>query len=147
MKNILVAVDFSDVTDAVIEATCELAALSNARVRLVHAVAHEFAYVGYGAIPGQDVVFTPEDMEADQTKLTALVDRLTERGVDAMSALVEGPIADTLLEEIENNAIDLVIVGSHGHGALFNLVAGSVTQALLHKAKVPVLVVPSRPKK
>ena len=55
--------------------------------------------------------------------------------------------AGLFITEIEDNGIELVVVGSHGHGAVFNIIAGSVTQALLHRAKVPVLVVPTkRPK-
>jgi nucleotide-binding universal stress UspA family protein len=144
MKNILAAVDFSDVTDAVIEAAFEQAVHSNAVVRVVHAAPPIPVYVGYGAAPVQDIIFRTDDLESEQAKLDAIVDRFRDRGVDAVADLPEGPVVDSLMKEIEEHNIDMVIVGSHGHGAVFNIIAGSVTQALLHKAKVPVLVVPTK---
>ena len=57
MKNILAAVDFSDVTDAVVEAAFEQAVLSKATLRIVHAAAPEPVYVGYVASPVQDFTF------------------------------------------------------------------------------------------
>lgn len=145
MKNILAAVDFSDVTDAVVEAAYEQASLSRGMLRVVHAAAPEPVFVGYGAVPVEDIALHQEDLEASQKKLDSIVDGLKERGVEAVSNIPEGPVLDGILKEIKDHDIDLVVVGSHGHGALFNLVAGSVTQGLIHKAKVPVLVVPSKP--
>jgi len=36
------------------------------------------------------------------------------------------------------------VMGSHGHGAVYNLLVGSVTAGVLKSAKCPVLVVPSK---
>jgi nucleotide-binding universal stress UspA family protein len=114
----------------------------------VHAAASEPVFVGIGGtgvIP--DMEFYEQILESDQKQLDAIVCSLKERGVNAESDLPEGPIVDSLITEIEDNGIELVVVGSHGHGAVFNIIAGSVTLALLHRAKVPVLVVPTkRPK-
>jgi nucleotide-binding universal stress UspA family protein len=144
MKTILAAVDFSDVTDAVVEAVYEQASSTKAIVHVVHASVPEPVFVGYGATPVQDLTFHEENLKEEQAKLDTIVNRLKERGIDAFAHLSEGPAVDTLLDSIGETKAYMIVVGSHGHGALFNLVAGSVTQALLHKAKVPVLVVPSR---
>ena len=42
---------------------------------------------------------------------------------------------------------DLVIMGSHGHGALYHLFTGSVVTGVLRRIDCPVLVVPLRQKK
>ena len=144
MKTILAAVDFSDVTDAVIEAAYEQAAPKRALIRVVHAAAPDPAFVGYGAGPVHEIEFRQRTLDDEERKLNSMVERLRERGVQAVSDLPEGPIVETLLKEVENNDVDMIVVGSHGHGAVFNIIAGSVTQALLHRAKVPVLVVPTK---
>lgn len=52
-----------------------------------------------------------------------------------------GPAADLIVAEAERRHHDLIVMGSHGHGALANLVAGSVATKVLAHCKVPVLLV------
>ena len=143
MKTILVAVDFSDVTDAVVEAAYDQAMASRGVLKFVHVCSPEPDFVGYGSTPVVNVDLREKTLVHETKKLEKMAERMEERGVEASTLLVEGPIVDSLLKEIEENDYDMIVSGSHGHGALFNLVVGSVTSALLHHAKVPVLVVPS----
>ncbi len=41
-----------------------------------------------------------------------------------------------------DNDMDLIVTGSHGHGALASLALGSVATKIIARSKVPVLVVP-----
>jgi len=41
----------------------------------------------------------------------------------------------------------MIVMGSHGHGALYELLVGSITQGVLKAAKCPVVVVPAAGKK
>ena len=143
MKTILVAVDFSDVTDAVVEAAYDQAMASRGVLKFIHVCSPEPDFVGYGSTPVVNVDLREKTLVHETKKLEKMAERMEERGVEASTLLVEGPIVDSLLKEIEENDYDMIVTGSHGHGALFNLVVGSVTSALLHHAKVPVLVVPS----
>ncbi|MBV5332884.1 universal stress protein, partial [bacterium] len=52
-----------------------------------------------------------------------------------------GPAGETIATFADNEAADLVIMGSHGHGSLVNLVMGSVATKVLAKCKAPVLLV------
>ena len=144
MKTILVAVDFSDVTNAVVEAAYDQAIASRGILKIVHVCSPEPDFVGYGSTPVYNVDVREKTMMLETKKLEKLAERMEERGVEASTLLMEGPIVDSLLGEIEANDYDMIVTGSHGHGALFNLVVGSVTSALLHHAKVPVLVVPTK---
>jgi len=96
MKNILVPVDFSDVTEAVVEAAFEQAVSSDAVIRVVHAAAVTPAFVGYGVGVVPDVEFREKILEAEQKQLDDIVNGLRERGVFAESDLPEGPIVDSL---------------------------------------------------
>ena len=53
-------------------------------------------------------------------------------------------VAKLILEEAERLEAEVIIMGSHGHGALYDLIVGSVTEGVLRKAKCPVLVLPSK---
>lgn len=52
-----------------------------------------------------------------------------------------GPAGETIAKFAETGKYDLIIMGSHGHGALRNLVMGSVATKVLANCKVPVLLV------
>jgi nucleotide-binding universal stress UspA family protein len=52
-----------------------------------------------------------------------------------------GAPAKEILKQADKSKADLIVMGSHGHGAVSTLLLGSVTQKVLASAKVPVLVV------
>ena len=55
----------------------------------------------------------------------------------------EGSVMETLLNQIEEIHPDVIIMGSHGHGALYHLIVGSVASGILKHAGCPVLLIPS----
>jgi nucleotide-binding universal stress UspA family protein len=66
---------------------------------------------------------------------------LLRHGIDAKTSWKNGPIGETIAAQAQSGDFDLVIMGSHGHGALVNLVLGSVATQVLAQCKVPVLLV------
>lgn len=66
---------------------------------------------------------------------------LERHGITAKSAWKVGHIGETIAKFAESGRYDLLIMGSHGHGTLSNLVMGSVATAVLAHCTVPVLLV------
>ncbi|RZJ08066.1 MAG: universal stress protein [Rubrivivax sp.] len=52
-----------------------------------------------------------------------------------------GRAADVLAELVDAEKPDLLVMGSHGHGAFASAVMGSVASRLLARTKVPVLLI------
>lgn len=52
-----------------------------------------------------------------------------------------GAAADNIVSVADKGRFDLVVMGSHGHSTLGNLVMGSVATKVLARSKVPVLLV------
>ena len=67
-----------------------------------------------------------------------------EEGIDTSPLLVEGPTVQTILKKIDKFEIDLVVLGTHGHGSLYSMVIGSTSQSLANKCPIPLLMVPSK---
>ncbi|MBE0585939.1 MAG: universal stress protein, partial [Desulfofustis sp.] len=69
-------------------------------------------------------------------------DRTT--GLETTALLVQGATAETIVDKANKLEIDMVIVGSHGRGAMYQLLVGSVSEGVLRGAACPTLVVPTR---
>ena len=92
------------------------------------------------AAVGKDVVASYHSEEAE--KVLAPVSKfLLRHGIDAKSAWKTGPTAETIAKLAASGKFDLLVMGSHGHGTLVNLVMGSVATKVLAHCKVPVLLV------
>lgn len=140
--NILAAVDFSEVTREVLATLGRIAGTMPAKVYLVHVAPPDPDFVGYGAGPRAVRGQVAAEHRARHQELQALADELRERGVDATALLVQGATVDTLIAESEKLEAGLVVLGSHGRGAVYSLVVGSVAEGVVRRSKVPVLLVP-----
>lgn len=137
-KKIIWATDGSEPADRALELAKSLASQDGAALLAVHTVEH-FAGRGGGLEENAD-----EDER--QAKVKAQVEELTQQGVNATVKIIHGGAtgaAHTLAGVAQEEAADLIVIGTRGHTALAGLLLGSVTQRLLHIAPCPVLVVPA----
>lgn len=141
MKTILAAIDFSAVSDRVLSTIEELAGASASRVLLLHVVqipATLFAFPPAGEeFPG---VVAGMEREA-QGRLDRLRSSLPHLAVETLTAA--GSPSEEILREARDAAADIIVVGSHGHTALYEFLLGGTARAVLAKAHCPVVVVPS----
>ena len=83
-----------------------------------------------------------EYYEEESTKVTAPVIKLLKRqGLDAKVIHKVGSPGEQIAKAGDSGKFDLVVMGSHGHSALGNLVMGSVATQVLAHCGVPVLLV------
>lgn len=144
MRRILVPVDFSDVTDAAIDTAMRLAQAFDSALCIVHVVPEEPDFVGYEPGPQSVREAEADALQAKHKRLDAIKERLAERGLDVEALLVQGHALEKILEKVSQLKANLVVMGSHGHTALYELLVGSTTEGVLRRAPCPVLVIPSR---
>ncbi len=66
---------------------------------------------------------------------------LLRHGINAKSDWKVGPAGTTIAKLADAGPFDLLVMGSHGHSALGNLIMGSVATQVLALSSVPVLLV------
>ncbi len=66
---------------------------------------------------------------------------LARHGVEIKTLVKVGPVGETIAKVADSGRYDLLVMGSHGHGALGKLVMGSVSTQVLASSRVPVLLV------
>jgi len=64
-----------------------------------------------------------------------------QQGLDATFVHTIGHVAQSIASRAEEGKFDLVVMGSHGHGEVANLVLGSIATKVLAQCKVPVLII------
>jgi len=153
MSVIIAALDFSELNEKVLATARELARESSSSLHLLHAVTSIPNFVDWDGgshwvhnYPAQSMKevrsYQNELHQEEKRRLEALAEQLRSEGIDAQAFLVEGPAVEVILDHVKAHDTRMLVVGSHGHGSLYHLVAGSVTTELLKKSPVPVLVEP-----
>ena len=66
---------------------------------------------------------------------------LMRHGIDAKTATKVGHIGETIGKFADDGKFDMLIMGSHGHGSVINMVMGSVATKVLANSKTPVLLI------
>ena len=64
-----------------------------------------------------------------------------KQGLNAQFVAKVGPAAELIAEAARKGKYDLIVLGSHGHGTLTNLVLGSVATKVLANCDTPALLV------
>jgi nucleotide-binding universal stress UspA family protein len=142
MKKILVAVDLSPATPAVCAMGCKLAREMNAPVELLHVVQLVPLMAGDAyALQGPFLEELIGAMSAaGRQHLSRLARSCAKRGVKVRTFLRHGDPAGQIINRARG--AQCIVLGTHGHGAVYNLFAGSTAQRVLHRVRCPVLVVP-----
>jgi nucleotide-binding universal stress UspA family protein len=89
---------------------------------------------------GSDTVQDYHSDEAEEV-LAPARSAMAKAGLQLETLFKLGPLGETIAEAAETGGFDLIVMGSHGHGSLANLVMGSVATEVLKASKVPVLLV------
>jgi nucleotide-binding universal stress UspA family protein len=92
------------------------------------------------AAVGKEVVDTYYSEESEKV-LAPVAKFLTRHAINAKSSWKVGPAGETIAKFADTGKFDMVVMGSHGHGALGNLVMGSVATQVLANCRVPLLLV------
>ena len=109
----------------------------------VHVV-HVHAQIPY---PGSAAAAAVEKYQRDESlaALRVAEKELVKAGIEYTSAWQVGEVAAELARYVKAHGIDLVVIGSHGHGALANLALGSVVTKCIATLDVPIMVVRKAP--
>lgn len=141
LKNILVATDYGEPSAVALAYGRDLARSYNATLHVLHVV--EDVMMRYSPEVGFAIPDLQRDLEkAARRDLDALItddDRKTLKVVAVVQTSFNVP--GGINEYAKTNAIDLIVVGTHGRGAVKQLLLGSAAERVVRSAPCPVLTV------
>ena len=136
-RKILLATDGSDSAEQAAGHAVALARQTGAALAVISVMDTRRAF-GTGIYRGEASQVLRRDGER---ALAAVADLARAAGLDTETDLVEGSPAEAIVAQAERSDAALIIIGSHGQGALADVLLGSVSQAVLRRASVPVCIV------
>ncbi len=142
-RNILVPIDFSDITQSVLAEARRFARQFGGKITLIHVAAPEPDFIGYEVGPAYIRDSVARHLREEHLTLQKHQDTFRQEGLEVTSMLVPGVPVRKIVAEVDRLKPDLIIIGSHGHGALYHLLMGSVAEAVVKHASCPVLIVPA----
>lgn len=147
LKNILVAVDFSRLSDRAMDYALSFARRYESTVIAVHVIspalyAAPSAASMYGSL--DPLPYLDSVQRELKHRLEDLAAAAGDSGVKCIPELVEGSVAEQLRSIAEERDVDLIVIGTHGAERWNRLVMGSVAESVAHNAKCPVLTVGPR---
>ena len=143
MKTILAPIDFSSITEAVVAEATTLARALNARVCLFTVVQPPVVMTEYAPILSNIAEINAAGEKHAARQLEKVADRLRAEFISVESDHAVGPPIHLIVNQAEKCAADYIVMGSHGHTALYDLLVGSTTHGVLMRAKCPVMIVPA----
>ena len=154
-ETIAVPLDGSELAEQALLPAAELALRLQAKVVLVQAVdslaqrmSSPPAMLEAPSAAAASIDILQKSLDAEKAAareyLSARRDSLASRGLNAEAFVGEGPAADVILSVARDEAAGMIVMSTHGRGGLGRLVFGSVADAVLKRADLPVLLVRSK---
>ncbi len=140
MEKILVCLDFSEISNNVVEEACSFAARTGAVLNLVSVSPHRDknnTHVVENLAKERSMQMIKENQ-----KMQKFESICKERGVEVKSSILSGGVVDAICDEAGEFDPDFIIIGSETANAAVHVIKGSVGAGLLNKLKLPLLLVP-----
>jgi len=138
INTILVPTDFSDHSDKAVQYGVELAQKFGASLHVIHA--YETVPIAYGEA-GYVPVETPAEVKQAATEHLNNMEIAGDDGLSVHREVIEGHPFVEIVRYAKEKSADLIVLGTHGRGAIAHMLLGSVAEKVVRKAPCPVLVV------
>ncbi len=140
MKKLLLATDLTEASASATDEAFELASRLDASLLVVSVIDP-----GSLLLPGGRFRVRVDQVRERREKLAQeLVERGRAAGIDVSFLIWTGDPGDMIIEAAAAEHADMILVGSHGRGAVGRLFLGSVSEHVVRNAPCPVLVVRPR---
>jgi nucleotide-binding universal stress UspA family protein len=142
IKNVLVATDFSEPSEAALNYGREIARTFTASLHVLHVadnVTFQYGVEGYSTLLPELQADVEESARKQLERLVTDEDRSELRAKPVI--ITAAAKAAAIVGYARDHQMDLIVMGTHGRGAISHLLMGSVAERVVRTATCPVLTV------
>lgn len=140
IKNILCAVDFSEISTKVADYTGLLAKALNASVTVIHVAPSLAPFVGLHGSQSSMEDFIRETVSKAEQSMDSFI-RENFSDVEVSGTILSGYADEEILKFVKHGSVDLIILGTHGRRGMDKVLFGSVAERVVKSASIPVLTI------
>jgi nucleotide-binding universal stress UspA family protein len=153
MKKVMITMDYNPTAQKIAEIGSSFAKSMGAKITLIHVISTPVNYIstGYSPIMGfegfNESMIMKVDNSAEIKKATQnFLDKAKKHLEDEsiVTVIKEGPLAESILKAADEENIDVIVMGSHSRKWLESILMGSVTEEVLQKTTIPILIIPTK---
>ena len=142
MKNIIIAIDFVEDNEILLEKSIEILKKFQAKIWIIHIAAPESDFGGYAGTSKSERKFIADKLREQHRSIQEISKKIQDKGFDSEALLISGPTVETLVEESKKLNADMIIIGFHKRGFL-SAIFGDITIGVLKKIGIPLLSIPT----
>lgn len=143
LDTILVPLDGSEWADGVLPHVAALTRINGTTVTLMHVLEADGHPAAGESVPDIDPVEWHLRKSEVQTYLSEASQRLEQAGLATEQIVLEGRVADRIVEYAQKEDMDLVVLSSHGQGGLSGWNISSIAQKVIHRVRKSMLIIPA----
>ncbi len=148
MKKILVPYDFSKVAEHALDFACQIAAKADCDIRLLHVIEHptadSFRTLGIQDLDPMEQVYIKQMIEKVKEKLGAVISGADYSDNKISYKIQLGNPFHNIIDEITEETVDLVVMGTEGAEGLNEFFVGSNAEKVVRKASCPVITIQNK---
>lgn len=137
-KQILVPVDFYQHTEKLVEYAVNIAERMKGKVIFLHVMESIMSYPGF--MPESYKQFDAEITQHAEKNMRELLSEIKKKYSECTGVLLGGDVVDSIVTYVDENSIDLIIIGTHGAKGIEKILMGSVAERVLKRASCPTLI-------
>ncbi|MFB6267779.1 MAG: universal stress protein [Halodesulfurarchaeum sp.] len=137
-RHILVPTDGSEGSERAIREAVNLAELTGGTVHGLYVIDTR----DYNVLPESKWLTIEDEFTEEAERALGTIRKTAEAAtVHVTTALARGVPAEEILDYVEENDVDLIVMGTHGRTGLNRVLVGSVTERVIRRATVPIHIV------
>jgi len=148
MKKILVPFDFSEVSQFSLDFACEIANKVHSEITLINVIEHptpdSFKTMGFKGMDPMEQLYIKKLYETVEAKLASVVSDAKYEDDMINTKIQLGSAFHTIIDEITEEKVDLVVVGTEGIDGLNEFFVGSNAEKIVRKAECPVITLQNK---
>ena len=153
IEKVLIALDYDPTAQKVAEIGFLLAKSMEAEITLLHVISDPVYYssadyspiLGYTGYADMGPIELGSIDGLKKASYYFLEKTKQHLGSESIQTLVkEGDFAESILKTVKDIHADIIVMGSHSHRWLEEILIGSVTEKVLHQSTIPLFIIPTK---